>query len=100
MSNTVSIEDRMFDDEHLHPAMKKWKKWCEVKKYSRYHDLKHFVSFLGFEVHNPPLQDYFTLDTRRPEVRDLLMKINGPYGDVILKMIDLRNKGELDEHSF
>jgi len=92
----AELGDRIFDDQHLFPAMAKWRRWCGVEKFSTQHTVRQFTLFLGFELHEPPLEGYFALDTRKPEVRALLMKINGPHGATILKMLELKNKGELD----
>lgn len=73
-----------YDVDHLVRACKKWE-----GSYQGEDSLKGFADFLGYPF--DPFQRGRIVPTYLPEVRDIIDKINGPYGDAILKMLEIKN---------
>jgi len=73
-----------YDVEHLVRACKRWE-----EHYQGEDSLKGFADFLGYPF--DPNQRGRIVPTYLPEVRDVIDKINGPHGDAILKVLEIRN---------
>lgn len=81
---TMGPQYGSYNTREVQKACMRWLKRNSVNG----QDLYAFAQFLGFPHKGG---HHLVVDTENPEVRRLIDLINGPNGDAILKMLEIRN---------
>jgi len=78
--------------EALDLAVRKWLKAVDAKLI----DYEEFAAFIGQKSYRET-DARWVVDIDQKWVMDIIHKINGPYGEAILKMLKLKNSDQFEE---